>query len=208
MAGLLRRRGIILALFIAAAAVFAIQQHGQSELTQIQIPLFGAIEQIPRFTGFFLAGVTFYLYREWIPQTVALASVALLGIGVATKLHAFEPSLAIFGTYLIFYLGFHPTIHFHNFARYGDFSYGMYLYGFVVQQLLVRYVAIAHQPLVLSALAILSALLLAILSWHLVEKPFLKLKRRRTTVIENAPPHPAINNENRASASPVGSALA
>ena len=106
----------------------------------VHIPLFGAIEEIPRFVMFFLAGVTFYLYREMIPQSGnclwLLAWRCIANVAAAT--HRFELSLAIFGTYLIFYCGFNTTVRVRHFARYGDFSYGMYLYGFVVQQLLVR----------------------------------------------------------------------
>src|SRR5439155_9320109 len=73
---------------------------------------------------------------------------------------------------------FHPRISLRNFARRGDFSYGLYLYGFAVQQLLVRHVPAAHHPLVLSAAALLGSFLLAALSWHVVERPFLMLKKR------------------------------
>ncbi|HET6248025.1 MAG TPA: acyltransferase [Tepidisphaeraceae bacterium] len=187
MAGLLRKRTIVLGLFIAAAVFFTIQKHGQAELTVYEIPLFGAVEQIPRFVAFFLAGVAFYLYRDVIPQSGLLALVSLFGIAVATALHAFEPGLTIFGTYLIFYTGFHPKVHCHHFAKHGDFSYGMYLYGFVAQQLLVRHVAFARHPLQLTALALCAALTMAFLSWHLVEKPFLKLKRKSAAPREKVP---------------------
>jgi peptidoglycan/LPS O-acetylase OafA/YrhL len=186
MAGLLRRRAIILGLFVISAGAFAWQAHGRADIPPFEIPIFGAIEQIPRFVAFFTAGVAFYLYRDVIPQTGVLALLALAGLAVAAKLHSFEPGLAVFGTYLIFYLGFHPKVHCHHFARYGDFSYGMYLYGFVVQQLLVRDVPIARHPLPLTALAICGALVMAFMSWHLVEKPFLKLKRSSVPLPEEA----------------------
>ncbi|HUB27190.1 MAG TPA: hypothetical protein VL992_17330, partial [Tepidisphaeraceae bacterium] len=66
----------------------------------------------------------------------------------------------------------------HNFGKHGDFSYGIYLYAFPVQQLLVRYLPIARQPLVLTAFGFLGCLALAMLSWHFIEEPCLRLKRR------------------------------
>jgi peptidoglycan/LPS O-acetylase OafA/YrhL len=65
-------------------------------------------------------------------------------------------------------------------GKYGDFSYGVYLYGFLCQQIVNR---LAHGQLGPWSNALLSlppALLLAILSWHFVEKPMLALKPRNS----------------------------
>lgn len=64
-----------------------------------------------------------------------------------------------------------------GFNRVGDYSYGIYIYAFPVQQALVHmYPGIGPHPLFLYAFPIV--LMLAIASWHLVEKPMLRLKRR------------------------------
>lgn len=60
-------------------------------------------------------------------------------------------------------------------ARWGDLSYGMYLYAFPVQQLVLYCVPEGNYPILTCALLTLP---LAFLSWHLVEKPALRLKRR------------------------------
>jgi peptidoglycan/LPS O-acetylase OafA/YrhL len=56
----------------------------------------------------------------------------------------------------------------------GDLSYGIYIYGFPVQQTLVYYFGMDHISLIFTSL-IISAML-AYLSWHLIEAPALKLK--------------------------------
>lgn len=56
----------------------------------------------------------------------------------------------------------------------GDLSYGIYIYGFPVQQTLVYYFGMNPISLIFTSL-IISAML-AYLSWHLVEAPALKLK--------------------------------
>lgn len=56
----------------------------------------------------------------------------------------------------------------------GDLSYGIYIYGFPVQQTLVYYFGMDHVSLIFTSL-IISAIL-AYLSWHLIEAPALKLK--------------------------------
>lgn len=60
--------------------------------------------------------------------------------------------------------------------RMGDWSYGAYLYGFIVQQVLAKY----HVHDLSFALFVVSSTLLTLvlagLSWHLVEKPALRWK--------------------------------
>jgi peptidoglycan/LPS O-acetylase OafA/YrhL len=64
----------------------------------------------------------------------------------------------------------------------GDYSYGLFLYGFPVQQALVQLDPdIGALPLTAGALAV--ALLLAVLSWHLVERRALDLKRTRAKTL-------------------------
>jgi peptidoglycan/LPS O-acetylase OafA/YrhL len=78
-------------------------------------------------------------------------------------------------TYLLLFLAFQPVPGLVRWAKYGDFSYGLYLFAFPVQQLLVRWLGF-EQPLVLFVVATPLVLLCAFASWHLIEKPFLSLK--------------------------------
>ena len=69
-------------------------------------------------------------------------------------------------------------------SRYGDFSYGTYLWGYLIQQLLVG--VTPELPDTVSILiAALLALLIAALSWRFVERPSLTLKAKSPT---QAPP--------------------
>ncbi|HEX8429491.1 acyltransferase [Hymenobacter sp.] len=58
--------------------------------------------------------------------------------------------------------------------KYGDISYGIYIWGFPVQQLLMHYFHFDQEKLLLSSLPI--TYLLGYLSWHLLEKRALRLK--------------------------------
>jgi peptidoglycan/LPS O-acetylase OafA/YrhL len=78
--------------------------------------------------------------------------------------------------YFTFYFSFHPKIRFQNFARFGDFSYGLYVFAFPIQQLLARYMVL-RDPYLNFLLSFPLVLGLAILSWHWVEKPALALKK-------------------------------
>jgi peptidoglycan/LPS O-acetylase OafA/YrhL len=62
-------------------------------------------------------------------------------------------------------------------GRFGDFSYGLYIYAFPVQQTLIALFPSWHRPehFVVTYMTTLSC---AILSWRLVEAPSLSLKKR------------------------------
>ena len=63
-------------------------------------------------------------------------------------------------------------------GKYGDFSYGLYLYHYPIIQCLIA-VGYAHDsPWLFLATALALALAAAVLSWHLLEKHFLRRARR------------------------------
>lgn len=139
--------------------------------------IFGSFNHYVEFTSFFLGGTVFYLYRERIPYSrrllfvsaVALGLLAATGVGLLA-------GLAVFGTYIVFYLGFTPTRRLSHFSARGDFSYGVYLYAFPIQQLMVLACGTGLQPMVLSLAAFGPTLIIAIGSWYLIEQPALRQK--------------------------------
>ncbi len=95
--------------------------------------------------------------------------------------------LPICGSYILFYLAFTRRLRLQHFAKYGDFSYGLYLYAFPIQQLLVLYFGRHLNILTLFFSAFALAFCLAVMSWHLVEKPCLKFKRRSSRASSTRP---------------------
>ncbi len=63
-------------------------------------------------------------------------------------------------------------------AIYGDFTYGIYIFSFPVQQCIIALTGGRINPYPLFFMTILITLPLAILSWHLLEKKMLMLKER------------------------------
>jgi peptidoglycan/LPS O-acetylase OafA/YrhL len=85
--------------------------------------------------------------------------------------------MPIAGSYLLFAAAFSPALRVHGWARPGDFSYGIYLYAFPIQQLIVQRLGAIH-PLALFALATPAAVLFGAASWHGVERWFLRRTRK------------------------------
>jgi len=67
-------------------------------------------------------------------------------------------------------------------GRFGDLSYGLYIYAFPVQQAVVWYFSGRIGFGAALACSLVGAGLLAMLSWHLVEKKALAFKPRKPTV--------------------------
>lgn len=123
----------------------------------------------------FLVGMLVYLYRAHIPRSRALA----IGLVIAFILSAHVSRLlcdALFpfvAAYATFHVGMSRRA-MPDAARFGDFSYGTYLYGFPIQQMLVE----ARLPFpAYMAAAMVCSLLAGMASWFLVEKRFLSRKR-------------------------------
>lgn len=131
-----------------------------------------------RLTIFFVMGILFYLFRDKIPLSDSWAVFSVIAVGLAVYLNVGVVYVTLcYGTYLVFYFAFHPRYSFHNFGKYGDFSYGIYVYAFPVQQCVIHYFHPGSlYPLQFFAIQYPLILCIAALSWHLIEWPCLRLK--------------------------------
>jgi peptidoglycan/LPS O-acetylase OafA/YrhL len=86
--------------------------------------------------------------------------------------------------YVLIWVAQNPRVPFQRWGRYGDFSYGLYLYAYPMQQLLVRFSGQKSAPIALFVWSMALTMPLAIASWYLVERPFMRLKERRAATVE------------------------
>ncbi len=144
----------------------------------------------------FMLGGAVYLYRDRLPRSAALlATLVVLTIAAAhlpltdiLRTAATRLLMPFTLTYMIFYAAFSPALRVHGAARYGDFSYGTYLYAFPIQQMLVVLLKGQVNFAAYVALCLAASLLAGIASWHLVEKQFLSKSRGTGKSAEKARP--------------------
>jgi peptidoglycan/LPS O-acetylase OafA/YrhL len=107
-----------------------------------------------------------------VPWALALA------VPVAATLHgpAAPAAMAVALTYWTFLLAERPAGRIRRYNALGDYSYGVYIYAFPVQQT-VMHLRPEAGPWENVALAVPPTLLLAVLSWHWVEAPALDRRR-------------------------------
>ncbi len=125
---------------------------------------------------YFGFGVMAFLWRDRIPLHGGLfvASLVLAYLGLThTALMYVNPFLV---TYCVVYLGMSGRPGLRRIGRH-DYSYGLYLYGFPIQQALVMWFPALREWWWLLLASLPLTLLCAIVSWHVVERPALRLKK-------------------------------
>ena len=129
---------------------------------------------------FFTAGAL-QVHRDRIPlgwPWFAAALVALPGVlWLRGGAQALYPLLL---SYTMLWLALVPGGFVRRYNRLGDYSYGLYLWQFPLQQCAVQLWP-GLTPLELTLLALPAALVLAVISWHAVESRALALKERAST---------------------------
>jgi peptidoglycan/LPS O-acetylase OafA/YrhL len=171
LVGLCRSRWKFNMVAIAALIAFA----NYETLFRQQIPS-GDAWSIPYLVGVFFFGAWCFLHRMFLPASLwAAGAVALVAIAFLVSPLS---SYALFGavTYLTLTVAYNPRLRVGWFLKLGDYSYGIYVFAFPVQQFLVWRFGISD-PLILLVLAFPATLTLAIFSWHAVERPALAFKR-------------------------------
>jgi peptidoglycan/LPS O-acetylase OafA/YrhL len=133
-----------------------------------------------RLTACFFCGASAYLFREYIKLNrlvaLGLATVWLLSLWLEM------PGLSLrFYTLCVVYVtlcfALIPAQSLQSFNRLGDYSYGVYIYAWPVQQMLAaKFVGIGPWEMFLWSFVITMSL--ASISWHCIEKRALSLKQR------------------------------
>lgn len=131
-----------------------------------------------RLFSFFFIGVSYYIARDSITlnRKIFFSFLLLIMLSVYNK-NLFFITYNLFLPYIVLYIAYIPSGKIRNFNKVGDYSYGMYIYAFPVQQSVVALIP-NLSVLKMFLVSYFITLLLGVLSWHVVEKKFLKYKNK------------------------------
>lgn len=178
--GLLRRPKLMATLTLALLAMASIRPlHLFAAVDALPLARFwlGGSDATVRLDAVFLAGCCLYLYRRQVPFTtpLSLIAAALVIGGLAGRLATL--AMATGGAYLLIGLAGRRLPLIGRLNRKNDISYGTYLYAWPISKLLVMTMpAVPVFPLILLTAA--GALMAGKVSWHVIERPALKLVAR------------------------------
>ncbi|MEI9805551.1 MAG: hypothetical protein WDN48_15560 [Pseudolabrys sp.] len=141
--------------------------------------LISSPDKWPDLFPFFFAGASFYLFRGYIPKSLTIFVVSLATIVVSFMFGGAYWALLFCGTYIVLFVSLSLAGNVKLFGRRVDLSYGVYLYGWPIQQMLLFYSGMKLSPIPLFGCSILLSCLAAWISWSLVERPCLTLVRHR-----------------------------
>ena len=177
--GLLRRRWVIPVLF-ALATLGAIA----NAFGLLGGVMGGSVPALSRFGLMFLAGAMIYQFRHRIRVSPLWVAVAVVIVAGSLSMPNYRIFAALPVAYLVLTAGAlikHERLRLRN-----DISYGVYIYAFPMQQVLV---ILGVSALGVPWFAVLSAIVtlpLAVGSWFLIEKPAMRLRRRKVALTASA----------------------
>lgn len=133
-----------------------------------------------QYATFFFYGVLLRKFREqWFERKLGVFIVLLLLSLWLYLCGARLLALFVLLPYAVNAFGEISTPLVRSFGRFGDPSYGLYIYAFPIQQIVLR--LLGREGFFAEKLVLVIAItaLVSLLSWHLLESPALKLKPRK-----------------------------
>ncbi|MDR5772068.1 MULTISPECIES: acyltransferase [unclassified Caballeronia] len=160
-------------------------------LCRFVLPIEAARHPLMDFGLCFMFGATMHVCRADIERYRSIVGPVLGCAAVGFWLLRNEYfALVIALPYVVVTFGNMSTPFVRRFGRFGDLSYGLYIYAFPIQQLIILHWNNSKPVWFNLMLSFVAISVMAFLSWHLVENPAMSLKRflgkRRSTAMGSA----------------------
>ena len=175
--GFLKFRVLGIFFLFSSLANILIQGHFIDNLADWNGGLPFIVKSFLELLPYYLAGSLIYIIRDRLPYRASFAFGSLFLIFLSLPIPGlFKPMFSVVGAYLVFYAAYFPKINPLNLSKIGDLSYGVYIYGWIIQQIVVQWLhphinwftnCLISLPFILGA---------SFLSWHLVEKRAMGMK--------------------------------
>lgn len=185
------RSGITI-IYLALLGWHATQGTYLAHTDALDLPIIGSFDIWPRFLAYFAGGMVLAFnadripFRHWI---AALSVAAMFATAIYGQYFFFATATA--GMYLVYYAAYQQNVRLFHIGEKVDLSYGVYLYAWPVQNLLVMHGRHVIGPWTVFVLTLFITLFLAALSWYLIEAPFLKKKAKLVRKQASTPGAPA-----------------
>lgn len=156
---------------------------GMNSMTIAGVPGAAGWNYAPLFElmSYFLAGMYIQVFLSRIRFDLRIACVAVPLFIVCSQVPLLFPLSVAALAYLVAYFGLAARSVCGALVAYGDASYGIYVWGFVVEQFTVLYLGPNLPTLLVFAIAMPITWGLGMVSWRLIEKPALRFKPRPAT---------------------------
>lgn len=159
-----------LSILITSAVILGFAQHYMVSKQIVNL-------DILFFISTFFVGANFYNLRRYIPLSWLLLGLALAATPLVKDSVIYVLYLPMVVTYSVMVLAYRLNGYVRSYNQIGDYSYGLYIYAFPIQQSLVHCFQLDFMPLVIAST--LLTLPIAMLSWRFIESPALRYKQRK-----------------------------
>ena len=176
------KKWLVLCLIYAASVAYSmifLHLHHTSGL-----PIYQTLaKQLPGQLAFFLGGGAIYLYFDFFQKHCLKLFIPAL-IFLLCQGHTLMPALypLALAITVIFFATFFPYLG--NWGKYGDISYGVYIYHFPIIQIFTAYNLFHGHPWKTFFFLIVTILCISACSYHLIERPFLRKSSHYRQVAE------------------------
>ena len=137
---------------------------------------FPTVNYLVKLSFMFFTGSSFYVLKEHIHLSSLFFWFIVIALAFAIgNVRLFYVIYTLSIAYLLFFMAYVPSGYIRNYNRLGDYSYGIYIYAFPVQQsvaALIPGMSVVYMIVISATVSIL----LAAISWHILERRALSLK--------------------------------
>jgi peptidoglycan/LPS O-acetylase OafA/YrhL len=174
--GLLRPRFrylILLLVVLYAGYIYFVWDVQHNPRSAYPLPQFGC-----EYGTFFCYGALLHFMRHaWVDRAKVVMAGLLLTAGLLVALNFQYAALYACLPFVLIWGGEGSTPLLRSAGCFGDFSYGIYLYAYPVQQAVISILGIHRAYWMMLLISLVITMICAALSWHWVERPALALKR-------------------------------
>ena len=119
----------------------------------------------------FYVGMIYYVYRNKVKFEYKYLIISLIFLIVGSVADIMQFAIIVFLPYILFCIGYGTTRKLEHFGEKMEISYGIYLFGWPVQQCVVFFLGKETLPLIVFIIAVPIAIICGVITFNLVEKP-------------------------------------